>query len=281
MREVGLVGAAPRALSAGRNVVGSDPGGRGPANENLAQVQRSRTWRRRLPYGREHVRPHFVALAADRRPKVHRQLLGPAPEGFGHCREPRFQHARSGPAPAGVQQSRRASGRVGHEDGHAVGQCHRKQQTRRAGGVSVAVPGQHESAGRCVVHAHATAVHLPAAQHGAPRPSAVEPTYGMGGDLGAGPAGGCGTRLVERGTWTRPGAGPIRTPPARPASRPGPKPGKRGTPSGYARGRIGDELGGVGGGGHREEGLLLLGDGRLADQGRSVGTPDKVDWWPR
>ncbi len=269
MRVVGVAGFAPGALWADGDVAGDDAGRRRSAKKNRAQVQGCRARRRRLSQGRKHVGPDFVAAPADRRPKVHRQVLWLAPKGFGHCGQPRLQHASRGPAPACVKERHRSSRRVGHEDGHAVGQGHRQQQARRAGRVSVAVASQHEPVRRSLVHAHSPAVHLAAAQHGAPRPPAVQPSHGVGGDVGPGPASGFGTGVV------------LRTRAARSAGRPGPQPGKRGAPSGHGRGLAGDGHGGTRGVGHVGKLVCLW---AKAGEGLSVlgeTSSNKVDWSPR
>ena len=234
MGEVASVVAAPRALAAGRHVVGADSGRGGPPNQDSAQVQGRGFGRRRFAHGREHLGSHFVAPSADRRPKVNRKVADPAPESLGHRGEPRLQHPGRRPAPARVEQRHGAAGRVGHEDGHAVGQGHRQQDARRAGRMSVALPGQHEPPGHDAVHAHALAVHLPASQHGAPAPPFVQSPHGMSGDVVASPVGG---RNAGR---SRPSGR------ARSQGDPRAQPWERDAPSGDGRDRVRDGRGGTG-----------------------------------
>lgn len=231
---------AKRALGAGRHVGRQDADRERVLPDTLAEVQKGGAGGPWQLQGREHLGADLVASTADRRTRMDREARGPAPEGAGQGDDSGLDHASGDASPPGVEERDRPDGRIGQEDGNAVGQGYGEQQAGRASCVTVAVGSQEEAVGNGAVDANRSPVDLPAAQDGAPRPVVVQCLNAFGRNAPSRPlAGEAGTRR----RWRQRGSAKPRTLPGlaraglrSPPSRSRAQPGERLAPTGHRRG---------------------------------------------
>ena len=143
-------------------IVGN-PGAHRPLAEHIAQVDRGRAFRHRLPQGPKHFRTNLVTRPTDRGAQMHVKSLRATRETRSHLVEGTLEDPARRTAPSGMDGRHGSPLGIHDEDGHAVGSRHREDYARHIGGMAVARVDQvriFDFASVRMVYPHVGAVHL-------------------------------------------------------------------------------------------------------------------------